>query len=181
MGGFSPNANLILVGFMGVGKSSLGRQIAENWSRPFLDTDKIIQEKTSCTIPEIFARHGEAFFRRLEQKCVDEWLPKEGAVISTGGGILTSPGMTEKLQQLGVVFVLRASPQTIYERTKNCGSRPLLHTGEDAIAHIKKMLAEREPAYAKAGIQIRTDFRPICELASTVSRIFCRETATNGA
>ncbi len=160
---------------MGTGKTSLGKIVAANWNRPFFDTDKLIQEKTSQTIPEIFQKHGEAFFRQLEQKCVSEWLPKEGAVISTGGGILTNEKTAQMLKNLGVVIVLSASTKTIFERTKHCGNRPLLDE-KNRFEKIEKLLAERRNLYARAGIQVRTDFSNLGELATKISRIFSHAT-----
>ena len=92
----SRQPNLILTGFMGTGKSSVGRLLARLWHRPFLDTDKEIERRTRRKIKDIFAEDGEVFFRNLERQCVDEWLPESGAIIATGGGILTSSGMREK-------------------------------------------------------------------------------------
>lgn len=165
--------NLILTGFMGTGKSSVGRLIAHLCHRPFFDTDKEIERRTHRKIKEIFAEEGEAAFRELERRCVEEWLPSGGAIIATGGGILTSEGMTERLRANGVVVTLFASPETIYARTRN-GNRPLLQT-EDPIAKIRELLAIREKGYLSAGIGVLTDGGTMLELAQKIIRIYRRE------
>lgn len=167
--------NLILTGFMGTGKSSVGRLIAHVCRRPFIDTDKEIEKRTHRKIKDIFATDGEAAFRALERRCVAEWLPESGAVIATGGGILTSPGMCEELRSRGVVVTLFASPETIFARTRS-GSRPLLQT-EDPVAKIRELLVEREKTYLRAGVGVLTDGRSMRELAENVLRIYRRETA----
>ncbi|MGF0069167.1 shikimate kinase [Candidatus Spyradosoma sp. SGI.093] len=167
----SSGPNLILTGFMGTGKSTLGRAIAQAWKRPFRDTDKIIQEREGRTIPEIFAQDGEAAFRGLEKRCVEEWLPESGAVISTGGGIVTIPGIAERLRARGVVVALFASPETILERTRANKNRPLLQC-EDPLARIRELLAARERAYMRSGVNVLTDRRPLEELVAIVTRVY---------
>ncbi|MBQ7331667.1 MAG: shikimate kinase [Opitutales bacterium] len=169
----SRQPNLILTGFMGTGKSSVGRLLARLWHRPFLDTDKEIERRTRRKIKDIFAEDGEVFFRNLERQCVDEWLPESGAIIATGGGILTSSGMREKLRSRGIVITLFASPETIYARTRN-GNRPLLQT-EYPTARIRELLAVREKDYLLAGIGVLTDGRTMLELAQNITRIYRRE------
>lgn len=171
----SDSPNLILTGFMGTGKSALGRLLAQSWGFRFCDTDKIIQKKTGRTIPEIFASDGEAAFRALEQQCVAEWLPESGAIISTGGGIVTIPGIAAQLRSRGVVVALFASPQIILQRTASNDNRPLLKTDGDPLERICRLLAEREHAYMNSGINVLTDGRSLNELAAIVGRIYKRE------
>ena len=160
----STQPNLILTGFMGTGKSSVGRLLARRLKRPFVDTDKEIEKRAQRKIKDIFAEEGEA--------CVEEWLPEAGAVVATGGGILTSPGMSEALRSRGVVVTLFASPETIFARTRG-GSRPLLET-EDPLAKIRALLAARERDYLNAGIGVLTDGRTMPELAAGILRIYRR-------
>lgn len=166
--------NLILTGFMGTGKSTLGRLLAQQWDFRFYDTDKIIQRKTGRTIPEIFATDGEAAFRELEKQCVAEWLPQNRSVISTGGGIVTIPGIAEKLRERGVVVALFASPQVILQRTSTNKNRPLLQTDGDPLERIHALLAAREQAYMNSGINVLTDGRSLAELAAIITRIYRR-------
>lgn len=167
----SAEPNLILTGFMGTGKSTLGRALAQAWKRPFRDTDKIIQEHAGRTIPEIFAQDGEAAFRELERRCVEEWLPESGAVVSTGGGIVTIPDIAERLRGRGVVVALFASPETILERTSGNRNRPLLQC-ENPLARIRELLAARERAYMRSGVNVLTDRRSLEELIAIVTRIY---------
>ena len=168
----STQPNLILTGFMGTGKSSVGRLLARRLKRPFVDTDKEIEKRVRRKIKDIFAEEGEAAFRALERRCVEEWLPEAGAVVATGGGILTSPGISEALRSRGVVVTLFASPETIFARTRG-GSRPLLET-EDPLAKIRALLAARERDYLNAGIGVLTDGRTMPELAAGILRIYRR-------
>lgn len=171
-----PAPNLILTGFMGTGKTSVGHVLAHALKRPFFDTDREIERRENRKIKEIFAAQGEAAFRALEQKCVDEWLPDAGAVISTGGGILTSPGMCEKLRSRGIVVTLFATPETIFARTRG-SSRPLLksETPEERTEKIRTLLAARERDYRRAGIGVFTDGVSAAELAERILRIYRRE------
>ena len=171
--------NLILTGFMGTGKSALGKYIAQLWDFEFADTDKIIQSETGRTIPEIFATDGEAAFRELEKKCVAEWLPPARAVIATGGGIVTIPGMAELLRKRGIVVTLFASPEEILRRTNIAKNRPLLETDGDPLERISTLLAAREQAYMNAGINVLTDRRSLHQLAQIVARIYKNASARN--
>lgn len=167
--------NLILTGFMGTGKTTLGRLLSHSLGFRFCDTDKIIQQKTGRSIPDIFATDGESAFRELEKQCVAEWLPEGGAVIATGGGIVTIPGIASALRAHGIVVALFASPKVILERT-NCGkTRPLLQTDGDRLEHIRSLLAAREQAYMDSGINLFTDGRSLNELAAIIGRIYRRE------
>ncbi|MCR5184369.1 MAG: shikimate kinase [Opitutales bacterium] len=168
--------NLILTGFMGTGKTALGRMLSQVWRRPFIDTDKLIQERTGRKISEIFATDGEAFFRRLEQRCVAEWLPDSGAIISTGGGIVTIDGMSEALAKKGVVVALFASPEVIFSRIAGNKSRPLLQIEDPAerLAKIRELYASRERAYMRSGVNVMTDFCSVEELVERVTKIYNR-------
>lgn len=167
--------NLILTGFMGTGKSTLGRLLAHMLGFRFCDTDKIIQQKTGREIPEIFATDGEAAFRDLERQCVAEWLPDGKSVISTGGGIVTIPGIAAALRSRGVVVALFASPEVILKRTGTGKNRPLLQTDGDRLEHIRTLLAARERAYMDSGINVFTDGRSLNELGAIIERIYKRE------
>ena len=166
--------NLILVGFMGTGKSTLGRHLAQLWRRRFLDTDHEIERQAKMSIPDIFAKHGEAEFRRLERDWVERHMPAGGAVIATGGGLVVPEGMADLLKSKGVVVCLFASPETIYRRTASSTHRPLLQT-EDPLSRIRDLLAKREPAYLRAGTSVLTDGRNLPDLAAAVERIYRRE------
>lgn len=175
-----PPPNLILTGFMGTGKSTLGRHLAQLWRRRFLDTDHEIERLARMPIPVVFETKGEAEFRRLEREWVERHMPAGGAVIATGGGLVTQEGMPELLRTKGVLVCLFASPETIYRRTCSSSHRPLLRA-EDPLARIRELLAQREPAYMKAGTAVLTDGRNLPDLAAAVERIYRREVRERGA
>ena len=139
--------NIILVGYMGCGKTTVGKNLARICEMAFLDTDELIEEQQGRTISEIFATDGEAVFRDMETQALKEMLKKkkEGFVISTGGGMPVREENRELLKQLGKVFYLKAEPETIYERVKGDTKRPLLQC-ENPLNRIQEMLAQREPA-----------------------------------
>lgn len=166
--------NLFLTGFMGTGKSTLGRVLAYRWHRPFVDTDEVIEKLTGKTIAVIFAEQGEPEFRRLEREVVERHLPASGAVISCGGGLPVPEGMADLLRTKGVVVTLFASPQAILRRTRGRTHRPLLQ-GEDPEAVIRKLMAEREPAYLRCGTAVYSDGRTVHQMVETVERIYARE------
>lgn len=166
--------NLFITGFMGTGKSTLGRVLAYRWNRPFIDTDEVIEKRTGRSIASIFAEQGEPAFRQLEREVVERHLPASGAVIACGGGLPVPEGMAELLRSKGVVVTLFASPQAILRRTRGRTHRPLLQ-GEDPEAIIRKLMAEREPAYLRCGTAVYSDGRTIHQMVETVERIYARE------
>jgi shikimate kinase len=141
--------NIVLIGFMGSGKSSVGRLIARKLRFQFLDTDKLIAERARMTIPEIFAQHGEAHFRERETAVLDSLLGKKRHVFATGGGIVTQPRNLEILRQLGLVVLLKADPEVIYERVSRNTERPLLKV-ENPRERALQLMAERLPLYEQA-------------------------------
>lgn len=166
--------NLILVGFMGTGKTTLGRHLAQQWRVRFIDSDLEIERLARMKIPEIFAQKGEAEFRRMEREWVEKHMPKGGCVIATGGGLVIPEGMSELIKSKGVVVCLFATPETIYRRTSGSNHRPLLQT-ENPLDRIRDLLALREPAYLRSGISVLTDGRNLPDLAHAVERIYRRE------
>lgn len=163
--------NLVLVGFMGTGKTTIGRMLARKLKFEFVDTDQLIELRIGKKIPQIFEERGEAAFRALEREAIETWVPRSHAVISCGGGLVMASGMLEKLKELGVVFCLFASSQTIYERVRRNDHRPLLRGG-DALARIEKLLAERLPVYRKAGTGVLTDNRSETEILKSILRTY---------
>ena len=166
--------NLFLVGFMGTGKSTLARILAERWRRPFVDTDALIEGHSQMSIPKLFETSGEEAFRKLERQCIEKWIPVENAVVACGGGLVVPPGMVELLKSKGVVICLFASLETILRRTSHSTVRPLLCTN-DPKRRICELMAQREGAYLKAGTGVFTDGRCFSELAVAVERIYWRQ------
>jgi shikimate kinase len=170
--------NLALVGFMGVGKSTVGQQVAAALSFEFLDTDGWIEETVGMPIARIFAEHGEAHFRTCEAMLVAELAQRERLVIATGGGLAANPDHLASLKSHALVVCLWASPEAVWERVKHQTHRPLLQT-ENPEARIRSLLAKREPSYRQADILVNTEFRTLKELVGQVTNHFRRALAGN--
>jgi shikimate kinase len=164
-------ANLALIGFMGTGKTSVGRHVAEQLGFEFLDTDELIQSHTGRTIADIFAKDGEPAFRELERQVVHELSTREKTLIATGGGLPTHAENLSALKSFAVVICLWASPEKIWERVRNQSHRPLLHDAEPQ-KKIRELLAAREPFYKQADVLINTDLRSVREAAQQVALQF---------
>lgn len=140
--------NIILTGFMGTGKSTLGRLLAQELGYRFIDTDSEIESRIGQTIAELFQEQGEQAFRKLEQELVYELAEQQGLVISTGGGLVLNPQNVAALQSSGQIICLTASAEEILERVSaQQHIRPLLQE-KDPLKKIKKLLEEREPIYS---------------------------------
>lgn len=167
----NPMPNLYLVGFMGVGKSAVGRKVARELRYRFLDSDHQIEKKVGKKIPEIFAKEGEAAFRAMERKFIESGHPGKGCVVSCGGGLVVEDGMSDLLKQKGIVVCLFASAETVIERTSRNTNRPLLNV-EDPEGRVRQLLAEREPVYMNAGACITTEGRTMAEVVRHVIRTY---------
>lgn len=159
--------NLALVGFMGTGKSSVGRMLAGDLHFKFVDTDEMIESRAGCRITEIFAHQGEAVFRQFESAMVAELATGRELVISTGGGLVVNPVNLASLKTHALVVCLWASPEVIWQRTKHQAHRPLLN-GPEPMEKIRSLLAEREPFYRQADVLVNTEARSIREIAQHV-------------
>lgn len=164
-------ANIALIGFMGTGKTSVGRLVAEQLHFHYVDTDEMIQSATGKTIAEIFSASGEPAFRSLEEKVVQEVAEKSQTVISCGGGLPVNPQNLAGLKAHALVVCLWASPAKIWERVKSQTHRPLLHD-PDPQKKIRELLAVREPFYKQADILLNTDSRSLREVAQQVVHQF---------
>lgn len=163
--------NLALVGFMGVGKSSTGHLLAESLGYEFVDTDSLIEERAGKTTAQIFQEFGEKTFRELEVKVGILLAEKSRTVIATGGGFAVNPENMDRLRSHALVVCLWASPEVIYERVRHQDHRPLLRC-PDPLDKIRRMLAEREPAYRKADVLVNTEQRTNREVAYQVLHHF---------
>jgi shikimate kinase len=159
--------NIALIGFMGTGKTSVGRLVAEQLHFHYLDTDEMIQSATGKTIADIFSTCGEPAFRALEEKTVQELATKTQTVISAGGGLPVAPQNLTSLKTHALVVCLWASPAKIWERVRNQTHRPLLHD-PDPQKKIRELLAVREPFYKQADILLNTELRSLREVAQQV-------------
>lgn len=168
------DVNLYLVGFMGTGKSTVGRAVAQKLGFQALDSDHEIERTRGTTIPEIFASAGEAAFRVMERAFIEEGHPANRTVVSCGGGLVVPPGMLELLQRKGVVICLHASLETILTRTARQRTRPLLNV-ENPEERVRTLYEAREPVYRKSGTMILTDGRPLNEVVGHVIRAWRRD------
>lgn len=160
--------NLILIGPMGAGKTTIGRQLAARLSLPFVDSDKEIEKRTGVDIPTIFEFEGEAGFRNREAAMIAELTQMDGVVLATGGGSVLRPENREAMRHAGLVVYLQTSVDSQLRRTANDRNRPLLQT-EDPRARLEALLQEREPLYRElANLVVDTDREP---LRNTLQRI----------
>jgi shikimate kinase len=146
MSSFKINNNIILIGPMGAGKTTIGRHIAQVLNFDFYDSDKEIEERTGASIPLIFELEGEEGFRKREQDVIKELVQKKCIVLATGGGVVLRENNRQLLKRSGVVVYLHAEVGQLLERTSMDKNRPLLQTA-DPKAKLKKIMCEREPFY----------------------------------
>jgi len=171
MTGTRPIHNLALIGFMGAGKSCVGRLAADLLHFTFLDTDHVIEARAGRSINDIFQQDGEPVFRDWEQRIVEELTRREKTVIATGGGLPASEANLASLKTHALVVCLWASPETIWERVRAHAHRPLLNEA-DPLATIRQLLAAREPHYRQADVLVNTERRSVREVAQQVIHQF---------
>ncbi len=159
--------NIVLTGFMGTGKTEVGRLIAKSLGYTFVDADTEIELQEKMPITEIFKRFGEPYFRDIESQVIKKLSEMEKVVISTGGGAVLREENIKNLRKKGIIICLQATPETIYERTKQDTSRPLLQV-ENPLQRIKELLEIRQPYYEKADIMIDTDNKTPEEIAQEI-------------
>lgn len=147
------NKNIVLIGFMGSGKSMIAREVGKRLKRDVVATDDLAQAKEGQTIHEIFKSKGEAYFRNLESEIVKEVSLRRGIIIDCGGGVVLCQENLPNLKTNGIVFYLQATPEVIYQRIKNEGHRPLLKT-PDPLGCIKELYQQRLPLYNQADYTI---------------------------
>lgn len=161
--------NVILIGFMGCGKTTVGLKLSYRLRRAIIDTDKEIEREEKRTISDIFATDGEAYFRERETECLRKLIETvKDQIVSVGGGLPMREENRKLLHELGQVFYLRAEEETIYERVKNDTTRPLLQGG-DPLAKIRALLQERDPYYkAAADVIITVDGKGFDEILNEI-------------
>ena len=164
--GASVRPNIVLIGFMGTGKTAVGEVVASRLGRPFLDTDALIEGLAGRSIPRIFAEDGEAAFRRLEAQAVAAASARGGSVIATGGGVVLSDENMNRLRQNGLIVALLADPQSILARVGGGGDRPLL--GADPEGSVRRLLNERAPLYRAADLIVETSTLSVDAVADRV-------------
>ncbi|MBU2540598.1 MAG: shikimate kinase [Candidatus Omnitrophica bacterium] len=147
--------NIYLVGFMGTGKSAVGRKLANKIESKFVDLDHFIEKEQGRTIKDIFSRNGEFYFRTLEKEAVKEVCGLESVVIACGGGVVLDDENMQNLKGSGIVICLNSRPEVILKRCKGHAHRPLLNV-DNPLLRIKELLSFRAPFYAKAQFSIDT-------------------------
>lgn len=169
-----PDVNIYLVGFMGTGKTTIGRVVAQKLNFQLLDSDHEIERIKGKSVPEIFETEGEPAFRELERNFIAGGHPSQRTVVACGGGLVVQPGMLDLLSSKGVVICLHASLDTILKRTQGNKNRPLLNV-DDPMSRIRALYTAREPIYRRSGTLILTDGRPLHDIVAHVIRIYRRE------
>lgn len=165
---YAGKRHIVLIGFMGVGKTTISCELAKMSNREEIDTDCRIAEKEKQSISRIFSTKGEEYFRNLETDMIDELGKLPPSVISCGGGMALRDLNVRKLRAMGDIVLLKAEPETIWERVRHSKSRPILN-GNMNIEYIKKLLKERAPYYEKAAEHVvMTDRRMPEEIAKEI-------------
>lgn len=161
--------NVFLIGPMGVGKSTIGRHLAECLGYTFYDSDHEIERRTGAAIPLIFAVEGEDGFRRRETAVIDELTQHHDVVVATGGGAVLAAANRAVLRERGCVIYLQADLDTLYERTRRDRHRPLLQT-ENPRAKLQELIAAREPLYRETAHMVAvTDQRAASQIAREIA------------
>lgn len=164
--------NIYLIGLMGAGKTTIGRQLARSLKLPFYDSDKAIEEHTGVDIPTIFEFEGEEGFRSRERKMIQQLTSLKGIVLATGGGAILNEENRKLLMRNGFVVYLRCSIDRILERTRKDSQRPLLKT-DNPRERIEQLIVQREPLYLScADFQIDTGRQQSKEVVKNIIRKF---------
>lgn len=140
------SGNLILIGMMGSGKTTMGKALARHLGKTFIDSDEEIQKRTGVTIPHIFDVEGEAGFRQREAAVIDDLIGRDNMVLATGGGAVLADQNRAVLREGGIVVYLKASVHDLWQRTRHDRNRPLLQT-EDPRAKLNMLFQQRDPLY----------------------------------
>ena len=167
--------NIVLTGFMGTGKTTIGRELSKMLHMKLVDIDAEIEKTQKMKINDIFRIYGEQYFRDIETDMIKKLSRGKNIIISTGGGAVLRDENMEALKENGIIFCLNASTETIMERTGRSEDRPLLKV-ENPKEKISEMLSSRRPFYKKAGIMIETDCKTPLEIVQEIMEIIrCRK------
>lgn len=160
------NCNIFLIGFMGAGKSTIARTLQRELGFPLVEMDERIVQEQGMSINDIFAQYGEAHFRDIESQLVVDLGKQEPSIVSCGGGVVVRPENTQNMKKSGRIVLLKASPETIFERVKNSTDRPILN-GHMNVEYIAELMEKRRALYEEAAdITIQTNGKTreqICE------------------
>jgi len=159
--------NIVLTGFMGTGKTAVGRELSRLLNMKIVDVDTEIEKSRQMTINEIFKQSGELRFREMETEMIRELSERKDVIISTGGGAVLRQENVDVLRKQGIIVCLMATPETILKRTSHSSNRPLLQV-EDPFEKIKELLDFRRPFYEKADVMIDTDGKTPRQIAEEI-------------
>jgi len=162
--------NIVLIGFMGTGKTTVGRLLAEQTGMPLVDMDALIEQRAGKPITDIFDQDGEPHFRALERKMVQDLASKNGQVIATGGGIVINPDNISDYEKTGMVICLLASAQEILDRVRHDDTRPLL--AGDKQDKILQLLETRRPLYEAVSHKIETNGLAPKDIAAQIITLY---------
>ena len=163
-------SNIVLVGFMGTGKTAVAKLLAQNTGMVYVSTDDLIEEKEKTTISNIFSKKGEEYFREIEKEVIHQVSEDNNQVIDAGGGVVINSENMAELRKNGVIVCLWASVETIYARTKKKSHRPLLKV-EDPVSRIKELMDKRRQFYEKADYHIETSNLSLEETVEAVKNV----------
>lgn len=166
--------NIVLIGFMGCGKSLTSNKLAEILNRKVISTDKLVEQKEGQSIAEIFKKSGEGYFRKVEKEIIKKISGQDGMIIDCGGGVVMDAENMVNLKENGLVIYLSASPESIYNNVKRRSHRPLLDVADPQLK-ITELLEERKPYYEKADVTVNADHRTINQIAEDVLKVLADE------
>lgn len=166
--------NIYLVGFMGTGKTSVGKELARSKKWNFIDLDDLIELRQGRSIQDIFSKEGEPYFRRLEKRTLKDVAKEKKFVVACGGGIVIDEENIRIMKETGIIICLSGSPEVILQRTKKFTHRPLLNV-DDPKKQIELLLKMRSPFYAKADRIIDTSKLSVKETANKILKILSRK------
>ena len=166
---------IVIIGFMGTGKTTVGRLVAGRLGWRFVDLDAVIEELAGKKIPDIFRGEGEAAFRRLEAAALGRALGGERTVLATGGGAACQEANLAMMLERGRVVALSATPEEVLSRAGRASGRPLLDGASDPLAQARALLREREPYYARAHVRVDTVGKSPEDVAAEVLAAVARE------
>lgn len=170
--------NIMLIGFMGAGKTTVSKELAKLTGKKEVDMDAYIVEREGCSINDIFEKHGEAYFRELETKYLKEVQKNKGAIVSCGGGLVLKDENVELMKENGVIVLLTATPQTILLRVQNSKDRPILN-GNMNVEFITELMNKRKDRYMSvADVTVETDGRAVRAVAEEILEkysFFCKK------
>ena len=173
------NENIYLIGFMGVGKTTVAKELCNLLHCPLIDTDRLIESEQHLSIPELFEQKGEAYFRLCETECIKSLSEKNAQIISCGGGICKQKENVALMKQTGEIVLLVAEPETILMHLQGNDNRPLLK-GKKNVCDISQLMQERMPSYQEAATMvISTDGKEPIDIAREIAEKVCSSRSKN--